>query len=171
LHSLISDADVKHLPAYAPIHEARLVASLDKLQDGKRALGSKDTLTVDIDGFRYEVDLMKTWTPEAAPITSETQEKHSEAEIIITIRKPDLLGDARWQFTHGGAVVSASIKDELWLKKLHDRKIALHSGDALQCRVLFTYIFDSKALMIEQKTDILEVIDVLKGDGAQLSFL
>lgn len=64
LQRLIAQSDVKHLPAYAPIHEGRLIASLEKLQDGKRSLGPKDTLSVDLDGKQYEVDLTKTWTPE-----------------------------------------------------------------------------------------------------------
>ena len=33
LHDLVSDTDVKHIPAYARVHEGRLVSSLDKLQD------------------------------------------------------------------------------------------------------------------------------------------
>jgi hypothetical protein len=72
-------------------------------------------------------------------------------------------------FTNGGAVVSASIKDETWLNQLHGRKNALHSGDALQCKVQFTYVFDQKATMIEQRTDILKVLGVIKGDGTQPS--
>jgi hypothetical protein len=139
------------------------------LQDGKRSLGPKDAITIEIDDKRYEVDLSKTWPPEeVASAPPNTKERHSEGEVILTIRKPDLLGGSRWQFTHGGAVVSASIKDENWLNDLHGRKIALHSGDALQCKVQFTYVFNENGTMIEQKTDILNVLSVIKGDGGQI---
>lgn len=58
-----------------------------------------------------------------------------------------MLGDAKWQLTHGNAIVNAPIKDEKWLKKFHDGKIALRSGDALRCKVRFTYLFDDKGVI------------------------
>jgi hypothetical protein len=168
LTSLAAQTDAKYLPAYAPIHEGRLIGSLDKIQDAKRALLPKDKLTVETDGRVYEVDLSESWdVSEAVPI-AETKEKHSEGVLILTIRKPDLLGGARWQFAHGKQPLWASIEDERWLKKLHERKVSLYSGDALQCKVRFTYVFDAKGQVIEQKTDILRVMRVIQGSGAQL---
>jgi hypothetical protein len=167
LHQIVREADVRHLPDYPPIHEGRLVASLDKIQDGKRTLGPNDRLTIETDGKTYEVDLTKTWEPAEVVTVSGTTEKTSEGIVILTIRKPDLLGDARWQFTHGTAVVYASIEDERWLKRFHDAKVALYSGDALRCKVRFTYIFDDEGKMIEQKTDIIKVLGVIRGPGHQ----
>jgi hypothetical protein len=169
LQQVIAVTDVKHLPAYAPIHEGRLVASLDKIQDGKRALGPNDRLTVEIDDKVYEVDLSQTWEPaEIVPVT-DTTEKHSEGTVILTIRKPDLLGDAKWQFAHGTAVMYASIKDEKWRDRFRGGKIALHSGDALRCKVRFTYVFDDKGTIIEQKTDVIKVLQLIRGPGHQTS--
>jgi hypothetical protein len=37
MQKVVVKTDIKHLPAYAPIHEGRFVASLDKIQNGKRA--------------------------------------------------------------------------------------------------------------------------------------
>lgn len=170
LQEVIAATDVKHLPAYAPIHDGRLVASLDKIQNGKRTLGANDKLTIETDdGKVYEVDLTKTWEPAEIVPVADTTEKHSEGTVILTIRKPDLLGDTKWQFTHGTAIVYASIKDERWLARLRDGKIALHSGDALRCKVRFTYVFDDKGSIIEQKTEILKVSRLLRGPGHQTS--
>jgi hypothetical protein len=169
LDTLVADTDVKHIPAYAPIYEGRLVSSLDKLQDGKRTLGPHDNLTIDLEGNTYEVDLTKTWEPSDIIPVAGTTETESEGVIILTIRKPDLLGDSRWQFTHGTAVLYASIKDENWLAKLHAGRIALHSGDALRCKVKFIYVFDDKGTIIEQRTEILRVLKLLKGPGHQTS--
>jgi hypothetical protein len=167
LQQLAAKTDVKHLPAYAPIHEGRLIASLDKIQDAKRTLGPNDHLTIETEGKVYEVDLSRTWAPDEVIPISDSSEKHSEGVVILTIRKPDLLGNAKWQFAHGTATVYASIKDERWLDRFHGRKIALHSGDALRCKVLFTYVFDSSGKMIEQKTDVIKVQRVIRGPGPQ----
>lgn len=169
LDKLVQQTEVKHLPAYPPIHEAKLVASLDKIQDGKRALGPNDTLTIETDGKTYEVDLTRTWEPADIVTIASTTEKHSEGILILTIRKPDLISDSRWQFAHGTAIVYALIEDEKWLKRFHDGKIALHSGDALRCKVRFTYVFDGKGTLIEQRTDILKVLSVIRGPGHQTS--
>ena len=167
LDQLVEDTDIKILPAYAPIHEGKLVSSLDKLQDGKRTLGPRDKLIIETEDKTYEVDLSRTWEPIDIVPVSGTTEKTSEGTVILTIRKPDLLGTARWQFAHGTATVYASIEDGKWLDRFHSGKIALHSGDALRCKVRFTYIFDDTGKMIEQKTDIVKVMSLIRGPGHQ----
>ena len=170
LQRVIEQTDVKHLPAYPPIHQGRLIASLDKIQNGKRTLGPRDRMTIETEeGDVYEVDLTKTWMPAEIVTVADTTEKHSEGTLILTIRKPDLLGNAKWQFTHGSAVVHAPIKDEKWIRRFHAGRVALYAGDALRCRVRFTYVFDDKGVIIEQKTEILKVIRVILGPGHQTS--
>lgn len=172
LQSIASETDVKHLPDYAPVHQGKLVASLEKIQDAKRLLGPKDKLSIEADGRVYEVDLSKTWSPAVAVPVTPLTESTSEAELFLTIRKPDLLGGSMWQFKHGKYTVTASITDEMWLADLHDQKIALHSGDALKCQVQFTYLYDEAGDLIEQKTVITKVLGkVSSGKGEQLTFL
>jgi hypothetical protein len=170
LDQIVQETDVKFLPAYAPIHEGKLVASLDKIQDAKRTLGPKDELLIETEGKTYLVDLTRTWEPPEPSAASGTTEKTSEGTVILTIRKADLLGQARWQFAHGTANLYAPIEDTQWLERFHDGQIALHSGDALRCRVRFTYIFDHEGTMIEQKTTIIEVLEILHGPGHQSPF-
>jgi hypothetical protein len=168
LERIARQTDVRHLPDYAPIHEGRLVASLDKLQDAKRTLAPNDRLTIEAEGRTFEVDLSKTWEPsEIIPVQNVT-ETHSEGEAILAIRKPDLLGQAMWQFSHGKTSIYAKISDERWLRDFHERKIALHSGDALKCKVKFTYIYDENGVLIEQKYEIIRVLDIIQGSGPQL---
>jgi hypothetical protein len=169
LQNEIAQTEIRHLPAYGPIHDAQLVGSLDKLQDAKRTLATNDKLTIETEDKVYEVDLTKTWSPAETIQTKGTTEKESTATVILTIKKADMLGDTMWQFTHGNANVFAPIKDFKWLQRFHDGKIPLHSGDALRCRVKFTYVFDEKNRMIDQKTEILKVLSVIKGPGHQTS--
>jgi hypothetical protein len=164
----VSETDIKHLPAYGPIHEGRLIASLDKLQGAKRILLPSDTLSVQgPQGQVYDADLSHTWEPAELVTITNTTERHSEGVIILTIRKADLLGNSKWQFTHGTAPINASIKDERWLKRFHSGKVALHSGDAMRCKVRFTYIFDDNGTMIEHKIEIIKVSRIIKAAGAQ----
>jgi hypothetical protein len=95
-------------------------------------------------------------------------ETHSEGEIILTIRKPDLLGEAMWQFSHGKLSVAARISDQEWLERFHRREIPLHSGDAVKCRVMFTFVYDEGGVLIEQKIEVIKVLDIIGGGGPQL---
>src|SRR5471032_2758156 len=44
LHDIAEETDIRHLPDYPPIHEGRLISSLDKIQDTKRILAPGDRL-------------------------------------------------------------------------------------------------------------------------------
>jgi hypothetical protein len=170
LREIAEETDIRHLPDYPPIHEGRLISSLDKIQDAKRILAPGDRLTIETDGKTYEVDLTKTWSPAKSLVVPDTQETHSEGEVILGIRKPDLLGEAMWQFSHGKVNISASISDEKWLRKFHDRQIALYSGDSMRCRVGFTYVYDEDGGLLEQKTEVIEVLEIIRSGGSQGGF-
>jgi hypothetical protein len=117
----------------------------------------------------YEADLTKTWDPsEVIPLPASTTERHSDGEIILTIRKPDMVGQSKWQFTRGKVPIFAKISDENWLTRFHGRKVTgLHSGDAMRCKVRFTYVFDDKGTMIEEQIEVTEVLEILKGSGGE----
>jgi hypothetical protein len=170
LRGLAAKTDVRQLGDYAPIHEAKLIAALDSFQDAKRLLGPKDKLLLEAPKRRdYEVDLKQTWNPaEVVPITESTTEKDSTGEIILTIRKPDMTGDSKWLFTRGKYPVSAKIVDEEWLIKFRARKVpGFHSGDAMRCKVKFTYIFDKNGTMIDEVIEIKKVMGIIEGPGGE----
>jgi hypothetical protein len=168
LQQLARDTDVRHLPDYAPVHQGRLVAAMDQIQDAKRSLGPNDKLIVSIDDKTYDVDLNQTWEPSEIIPVANTTETYSEGEVILTIRKPDLLGSAMWQFRHGKSSVSAPISDEQWLQDFHNHKIPIYSGDALRAKVRFTYVYDEKGDLIESKIEVMKVLGVIRtGSGSQ----
>jgi hypothetical protein len=170
LRQLAATSDLRHLGDYAPIHEAKLVASLSSLQEAKRLLGPKDKLMLEAPGHKtYTVDLSKTWDPsEVISLDETTTEKHSEGEIILTIRKPDMVGNSKWLFSRGKFPVSAKITDEEWLARFHDRKVkGLHSGDAMRCKVRFTYVFDDKGNLIDEHIEITKVLEIIEASGGE----
>ena len=168
LRKLAVQSDLRHLGDYPPIHEAKLIAALGTIQDAKRLLGPKDKLMLEAPGRVHEVNLKETWEPsEIIHVEKAPTEKRSEGEIILTIRKPDMTGDSMWQFTRGKYPVTAKIIDEKWLLDFHGRKIPLFSGDALRCKVTFIYSFDENGTMIDEKIEIVKVLDIINGPGGE----
>ncbi len=171
LRQIASETDVRHLPDYPPIHEGRLLTALDRLQDAKKQLIRGDKLTIETDDQKYEVDLARTWSPTASIAPDAARETHSHGELILTVRKPDMIGKTQWQFRHGKNNVSAPITDHDWLHEYRERKIDLRPGDALRCMVRFAYDYDAEGKLTGQRMEIENVFEVIRSTGRQTSFL
>ena len=63
LRRLAQETDVRHLPDYAPVHEGRLLAALDRIQSAKGELDKEDRLIIESGEDSYEVNLSSTWEP------------------------------------------------------------------------------------------------------------
>jgi hypothetical protein len=164
LVALAAETDVRYLPDYAPVHEGRLIASLDKIQKAKAELEVGDRLIVNLDATDYEVDLGSTWLPSEAleKEPSEPIEKENTLDMVLTVRKPDLIKDTMWQFSHGKSNLSASIKDEQWLAEFRARRIPILPGDALSCTVKCIFSYDEKGELIDQRIEIIKVKGVIQ---------
>ena len=171
LRRLAEETDVRHLPDYPVIHEARLITAVDKIQDAKRDLGKGDRLFVESEDRLYEVNLSNTGSFDGFPDEAPGPETQSEGEMILTVRKPDLLRDSMWQFVHGKHPISASILDEKWLEEFHNRKIPIFPGDALRCRVRHTYFYNDQKELTDDKIEILKVLERIAGPPPQTSFI
>jgi len=77
----------------------------------------------------------------------------SERKIILKIKKPDYLGESRWEFRHDKTVVFAKITDETWMDKFHKKNITLGPGDALDVIMITVDQYDKNGnLLISQHT-------------------
>lgn len=171
LRDLAKQTDIRHLPDYPPINEAKLISAVENIQNAKRDLIAGDKLTIESDGRRYEVDLTSTQSPARIEATPAIRIRASESEMILVVRKPDLLKDSMWSFIYQGGSVSAPILDNDWLQLFHSRKIPLFPGDALRCSVGHTYQFDLSDKLIADKVEILKVLETIAGQAPQSSFL
>jgi hypothetical protein len=167
-NEIVEDAkgtDIRHLPDYAPVHEGRLIAALDKLQKAKAELEVGDGLVVEIGKNEYTVDLKETWLPSETldTVPSQPIEKENTLELVLTVRRPDMLKDTMWQFMHGKSNISAAMKDEPWMDQYHARKIPIYPGDALQCTIRVVYSYDEKGELIDQRTEVVKVHSIIPG--------
>jgi hypothetical protein len=167
LRRLASETDIRHLPDYAPVHEGKLLGALDKIQDAKRQLTRGDRLYIETEGQTYEVDLARTWSPTAEIAPDSQRETTSFAEMILTVRKPDMIGNTQWQFRHGKTTISAPINDAEWLEDYHAGSIDIRPGHALRCHVKFVYRYDPTGALVDQRTEIEKVYETIRVAGDQ----
>lgn len=79
----------------------------------------KTVKTVEMD----KEDLMRTRNPiDVESLNGDITEQ--EATGVLTVRKPDLLGNSKWQFKFLGKTINADIEDENFLKKVKEKEIS-----------------------------------------------
>jgi hypothetical protein len=63
------------------------------------------------------------------------------APMILAVKKPDYLGDSKWELRHGKRAISAKIEDVLWLKQFQGRQVDVRPGDAIRCVVRIEHLY------------------------------
>jgi hypothetical protein len=163
IQSIAAETDVKHLPDYrAPSPKALLDAVRD-FQKVKEQLVPGDRATyIGSDGGAAEMNLAIRWNVDdiEAMAVKETV-TFPVAQMILAVKKPDYLGDSKWDLRHGKRAISAKIEDENWLKKFQGRQIDVRPGDALRCDVRIEHLYGHDNELLTERYTIVNVAEVL----------
>jgi hypothetical protein len=163
IRRVAAETDVRYLPDYPPINPARLAQSLDEIQRVKEKFREGEALTITLDRQDYRVNLGSTWLPsEHMQDVDSGKELANTIDMVLIIRKPDLLGRSRWQFKHGKRSFNATITDKNWLDEFHKGVHPLSPGDALRVRVKHTAQYNERGHLTAQSEEIVKVIEVIK---------
>ncbi|KPH06032.1 hypothetical protein AOG23_25100 [Rhizobium acidisoli] len=165
IRRLAEETDVRHLPDYPAINPARLAQSLDEIQRTKEKFREGEALTITLDKTDYSVNLGRIWLPsEHLQDLESDQELSNTVDMVLVIRKPDLLGKSQWQFKHGKRSFSAPIIDKAWLEEFHRGQHPLSPGDALRVRMKHTAKYDERGKLLDATEEIIKVMAVIKPD-------
>lgn len=82
--------------------------------------------------------------------------------MILLIRKPDLIGKAKWEFKHGKQTINASISDAHWMARFHrGEEGSITPGAEMRARVQMTYHRDNVGSISGVDYEIVEVMGIL----------
>jgi hypothetical protein len=87
--------------------------------------------------------------------------KHVENQVTteLLLKKPDLLGESKWQFQYGGKTISTSIDDKAFLKKVKSGEIkALYAHVSIPVKMKIEAFMDDNLEIVKKKYTILEVV-------------
>jgi len=85
----------------------------------------------------------------------------SDRNIILKIKKPDYLGDSKWEFRHDKRAFYAKIEDESWMDDFRTKKIFIGPGDALEVRMETLDQYDDKGNLVNSQHSIKNVDKVI----------
>lgn len=162
IQQIAAETDVRHLPDYTAPSPGALVSAVRDFQLVKDRLlpGDRATLLTNEGNLEFNLSVrIDIEDIEALAVALTIQ--NPPVEMILPVKKPDYLGDSKWELRHGKRNVSAKIEDQPWLRRFQKRQEDVRPGDALRCvvSVEFLYGFDNE--LLTERYTVLEVLEVL----------
>jgi hypothetical protein len=172
LNQLAQETDVRHLPDYAPVSGSELITNVASVSGAKARLSKKDGLRLISDEGEKTFNTDIEWSPEDMKemFVKETV-KRPPYEMILLVKRPDYIGNAKWEFRHGRARLFAKIDHENWLRQFQARQVDVRPGDALRCSVEqeVQYGFDNE--VIGENYSVIQVLEVIENRTEQPDLL
>jgi hypothetical protein len=162
IQAIAHETDVKHLPDYRAVRDFQKVK--ERLMLGDRALyipTEGEPLEMNL-SIRLNVDDIE------AMAVRETM-TFPVAPMILAVKKPDYLGDSKWEFRHGKRIIAAKVEDTAWLKRFQGREIDVRPGDALKCDVRIEHLYGYDNELLTERYTIVRVVEVLADSYRQPS--
>jgi hypothetical protein len=163
IQSIAAETDVKHFPDYrAPSPKALLDAVRDFQKVKDQLVPGDRAIYIDAEGDNAEMNLAMRWDiDDIEAMAVKEIVTFPAAPMILAVKKPDYLGDSKWEFRHGKRAISAKIEDEAWLRKFQRRETDVRPGDALRCEVQIQHLYGHDNELMSERYIVLKVIEVL----------
>lgn len=167
LYELAKKTDVKRFPSYTPIPTIKLLHSIKNITGSLNHLKETDKVTFSLTEEEKvaEFNMQFQFAPENIENLLTKEEISSEAIMILKVKKPDYLGESKWDMRHDSKIIQAKITDMEWLQKFQVREINIRPGDSLKVKIKNIVKYDYNNEVIGEDYEILEVIDIIEGSN------
>ncbi len=164
LYQLAKKTDVKRFPAYTPISTVKLLHNIKNISASVNSLKETDrvSFTITEESKTAEFNMQFQFSPESVEDLLTKETLTSEAVMILKVKKPDYLGESRWDMRHEKRTIPAKITDMAWLAKFQERKVNVRPGDSLKVRIKVSVKYDYNNEVIGEDYDIVEVLEVIE---------
>lgn len=160
---LAEETKVRGLPGYAPIPINRLLKGIKKISSSTSSLANEDTIEyITKDGiikfnkdFKYDSEKIESL------LTREILK--STNEMVLKVKKPDYLGESKWDFKHGDHPMQAKVIHTEWLTDFQSRSFDLRPGDSIRAMVEIEVSYGFKNEIIATHHFIKKVLNIIPG--------
>jgi hypothetical protein len=163
---------VRQIPAYQPISHKEIIISIEKINNAIKSLSKTDNASYrtqeDIVSFNLDLHI----SPESMEDLITREELESKCKMIMKVKKPDYLGESKWEFIFDNHIIHVKIIDAEWLKKFQNREIDVRPGDSIRAEVLVKTKYGYDFSVIGIYYEALTILEVLReeNDTKQLEF-
>lgn len=162
IQKIAAETDVRHLPDYTAPSPRALVQAIRDFQAVKDRLvpGDRATMLTPEGNIEFNLSVSLPIEDIEALAVAHTI-THPPVEMILPVKKPDYLGDSKWELRHGRRNISAKIEQQDWLRRFQNRQIDVRPGDAIRCIVQIEHQYGFDNELLTERYTILEVLEVL----------
>jgi len=163
--------NVRQIPAYNPVTQKDIVASIEKITIALEPLSKEDKVTYVTPDERVPFNLDIQISPEEIEDLITREQIEATCVMIMKVKKPDYLGESKWEFIFDNHIIHVKIVDTAWLEDFQKRKLDVRPGDSIKARVLVRTKYDYDFDVIGTYYDALEIIEILRPENSsQLTF-
>lgn len=161
LHELAKETDVLNMPAYSRIPEIELARQAQKISTALSRLEPGEHFALSGDDGEAVIDAeFRVTDNDIESLMVETTLENT-TELFLMVRKPDFLGESKWDFRFNKRPLSVSIADKEWLSSFQAGEIDIRPGDALHVKMMEKVLYDSTGEVVSEEQTIIEVKDVI----------
>lgn len=156
------ETGVRKLPAYRAVNALSLAQEARQISESLNGLESGDSITFQSD------DGESTLTPDFVVTQEEItnlfagERIANDITMILMVRRPDFLGESKWEFRYEKRPFSAKISDDDWINDFQAGRIDIRPGDALRVVLREAVTYDSSGEVIKEEREILKILGITK---------
>lgn len=162
INALARETDVRRLPAYKPIKAIDLANESRKLGEALGGLEKDDFVAFSSDDGDVQIQPEFIITQEQISDLFIERRITNEIERILMVRKPDFLGDTKWEFHYEKRALLAKIGDTEWMEQYQSAQVDVRPGDALHVKFQESVTYDQTGEVIKKDFVITQVLGVIR---------
>jgi hypothetical protein len=147
---------------YHAISATSLAQEAGKISEALENLEEWDTISFQSDERETTLSPKFVVTQEEITDLFAGESISNDINRILMVRRPDFLGETKWEFRYEKRPFSAKISDESWLNDFHAGNIDIRPGDALRVTLRETVTYDNNGEVMKEEREILTVAGVIK---------
>lgn len=162
LHELAKESDALRLPAYSRVTEVSIADHARIISNALSRLEPGESISLDGDDGRAVIAAGFSVTDEDINKLLIEQTLENISELILMVRKPDFLGETKWDFRFNRRNLSVSIIDKDWLSSFQSGDIDIRPGDALRVLMKEKVAYDLNGEVVSEEREIVQVVSVIR---------
>jgi len=161
LLSLAEETGVKKFPYYSPIESSDLINGIDRINKSLKNLNPEDKATFITKDETATFNLNLDFAPKQIEDLLTKETITSNTVMILKVKKPDYLGDSKWEFKHDAHSILVKIQDVDWIKQFQNREIDIRPGDSVKAKIQTEVKYGFENEVINTNYILVEVLEVL----------
>jgi len=163
LHNLAKETDVLRFPAYSRVRTNDIAKHVKQLSDATQRLEKGEYFSMESDEGKASIQAGLSVTDADIDAMLVERSIRNISELILMVRRPDFLGEAKWEFRLNRRNMSVTISDRDWLAAFQAGEKDIRPGDALHVKMSEIIDYDANGEVISEHREIVNVFGIIRG--------